>query len=129
MESTDSLLETDHRQGDVIIRDVLDLLDRLLRPGYLLTASQAICIHPGETPQPLHSDDPFYTLARPRPAISVSTIWALDDFTAIGGGTEELAGSHLWGDDELAHFQNAGAAGLAAIARTTLAPSLATESF
>ena len=25
---------------------VLELVDRLLRPGYLLTASQAICIHP-----------------------------------------------------------------------------------
>ena len=44
---------------------VLELIDTLLRPGYLLTASQAICIHPGETPQPVHYDDAFYT--RPRP--------------------------------------------------------------
>jgi len=80
---------------------VLAMLDRLLKPGYLLTASQAISIHPGETPQPLHSDDPFYTLARPRPAISVSTIWALDDFTAIGGGTEVLPGSHKWSDEKI----------------------------
>jgi len=81
---------------------VLSLLDQLLQPGYLLTASQAICIHPGETPQPIHYDDPFYTLPRPRPAVSVSTIWALDDFTAIGGGTEVIAGSHLWGDEQVA---------------------------
>lgn len=81
---------------------VLELLDALLRPGYLLTASQAICIHPGETQQPVHYDDPFYTLPRPRPAVSVSTIWALDDFTAANGGTEVIAGSHLWSDDQVA---------------------------
>jgi len=81
---------------------VLALLDRLLRPGYLLTASQAICIHPGETAQPVHSDDPFYSLPRPRPAVSVSTIWALDDFTGIGGGTEVIPGSHEWSDEQLA---------------------------
>jgi len=81
---------------------VLELVDTLLQPGYLLTASQAICIHPGETPQPLHYDDTFYALPRPRPAVSVSTIWALDDFTADNGGTEVIPGSHLWGDDRIA---------------------------
>jgi ectoine hydroxylase-related dioxygenase (phytanoyl-CoA dioxygenase family) len=81
---------------------VLALMDSLLKPGYLLTASQAICIHPGETPQPLHYDDPFYSLPRPRPAVSISTIWALDDFTAVGGGTEVIGGSHTWGDEEVA---------------------------
>jgi ectoine hydroxylase-related dioxygenase (phytanoyl-CoA dioxygenase family) len=86
---------------------VLALLDELLRPGYLLTASQAICIHPGETPQPVHYDDTFYTLPRPRPAVSVSTIWALDDFSAIGGGTEVIRGSHLWDDEQVAAtYQN-----------------------
>ena len=81
---------------------VLAFMDALLRPGYLLTASQAICIHPGETPQPVHYDDTFYTLPRPRPAVSVSTIWALDDFTGPGGGTEVIPGSHLWDDDRVA---------------------------
>lgn len=81
---------------------VLSLVDALLRPGYLLTASQAICIGPGETPQPVHYDDTFYALPRPRPAVSVSTIWALDDFTARNGGTEVIPGSHTWGDAQLA---------------------------
>ena len=81
---------------------VLELVDALLQPGYLLTASQAICIHPGETPQPLHHDDTFYTLPRPRPAVSVSTIWALDDFTTAGGGTEVIGGSHAWDDEQVA---------------------------
>ncbi len=80
---------------------VLELVDALLQPGYLLTASQAICIHPGETPQPIHYDDTFYTLPRPRPAVSVSTIWALDDFTAGGGGTEVIPGSDAWGDERV----------------------------
>jgi len=81
---------------------VLELMNSLLQPGYLLTASQAICIHPGETPQPLHYDDTFYDLARPRAAVSVSTIWALDDFSAMGGGTEVIKGSHLWDDEQVA---------------------------
>ncbi len=81
---------------------VLELVDALLQPGYLLTASQAICIHPGETPQPLHHDDAFYTLPRPRPAVSISTIWALDDFTTAGGGTEVIGGSHAWDDEQVA---------------------------
>ena len=80
---------------------VLTLCDRFLKPGYLLTASQAICIYPGETPQPIHTDDAFYTIPRPRAPISVSTIVAVDDFSAANGGTEIIPGSHLWSDDEL----------------------------
>ncbi len=89
---------------------ILDLVDRLLHPGYLLTASQAISIGPGETPQPIHYDDQFYTLPRPRPAVSISTIWALDDFTAANGGTEVIAGSHLWDDDEVGRLYAAATA-------------------
>jgi ectoine hydroxylase-related dioxygenase (phytanoyl-CoA dioxygenase family) len=87
---------------------VLELMDTLLQSGYLLTASQAICILPGETPQPLHYDDPFYNLSRPRAAVSVSTIWALDDFSAIGGGTEVIKGSHLWDDEQVATIYDIG---------------------
>ena len=35
-------------------------------PTICLTASQAIRILPGETPQPFHTDDSFYRIARPR---------------------------------------------------------------
>src|SRR5262249_47025579 len=68
-------------EGIVEDSRILGLCDRFLRPGYLLTASQAICIYPGETEQPVHSDDSFYTIPRPRPAISFSTIVAVDSFT------------------------------------------------
>lgn len=81
---------------------VLAMVDQLLEQNYLLTASQAICIYPGETPQPVHFDDTFYRIPRPRRAVSVSTIWAVDDFTAENGGTEIVPGSHLWSDAAVA---------------------------
>jgi Phytanoyl-CoA dioxygenase (PhyH) len=55
---------------------LLAVLDRFLKPGYLLTASQAINIHPGEAAQSMHFDDSFYPIPRPRPAISLSIVVA-----------------------------------------------------
>ncbi|MBI5516005.1 MAG: phytanoyl-CoA dioxygenase family protein [Deltaproteobacteria bacterium] len=80
------------------------LCQRFLLPGYLLTASQAIRLGPEETPQPFHADDLFYTVPRPRPMISLSTIVAVDAFTADNGGTEVVPGSHRWSDEEVAHL-------------------------
>ena len=80
---------------------IMALCDALLQPNYLLTASQAIVIGPGETPQPWHTDDSFYPIPRPRPMISLSTIVAVEDFTADNGGTEIIPGSHLWNDDQV----------------------------
>ncbi|HET6970843.1 MAG TPA: phytanoyl-CoA dioxygenase family protein, partial [Phenylobacterium sp.] len=77
---------------------LLSLLDRFLQPGYLLTATQSIRINPGETAQDLHTDDGFYRLPRPRPAISYTVIAAIDAFTAENGATEVIPGSHLWGN-------------------------------
>ena len=44
---------------------LLAILDRLLRPNYLLSANHAICIYPGENAQNLHFDDGFYPFPRP----------------------------------------------------------------
>jgi ectoine hydroxylase-related dioxygenase (phytanoyl-CoA dioxygenase family) len=41
---------------------ILAICDALLAPNYLLTTAQAIRIHPGERPQPLHFDDTFHAL-------------------------------------------------------------------
>ena len=78
---------------------VLAICDAFLAPNYLLTAAQAICIHPGEVAQGLHYDDSFYPFPRPRPPVSLATIVAIDDFTAENGATEAIRGSHLWGDE------------------------------
>ena len=94
-------------RGRIFWRIALDprvtaLCERFLLPGYLLTASQAIRIHPGETPQPFHTDDSFYAIPRPRPMVSLSTIVAVDAFTSENGGTEVVPGSHRWDDAALA---------------------------
>lgn len=77
---------------------LMALLDRVLQPNFLLTASQAINIEPGETAQSIHTDDSFYRQPRPRPAISYTVIAAVDAFTQANGATEVIPGSHLWGD-------------------------------
>lgn len=77
---------------------LMALLDRMLMPNYLLTASQAIRIYPGEAAQRLHTDDSFYRVPRPRPAIGVTMICAIDAFTAENGATMIVPGSHKWGE-------------------------------
>ncbi|MGH6955473.1 MAG: phytanoyl-CoA dioxygenase family protein [Caulobacteraceae bacterium] len=81
---------------------LMAVLAGFLAPNFLLSASHAICIYPGEAAQALHTDDAFYNVTRPRPAIGVSVIGAVDAFTAENGGTRMIAGSHLWGADEVA---------------------------
>ena len=81
-------IASDHR--------LLVILDRLLAPGYLLSADQAICIYPGEQAQAVHFDDSFYPFPRPRRAISISVIGAIDAFTPENGGTVLYRGSHKW---------------------------------
>jgi ectoine hydroxylase-related dioxygenase (phytanoyl-CoA dioxygenase family) len=80
---------------------IMALCDAVLMPNYLLTASQAIVISPGETPQPWHTDDSFYPIPHPRPMISLSTIVAVEDFTAENGGTEVIPGSHRWSEEQI----------------------------
>ncbi len=80
---------------------MLELCDDVLKPGYLLSGSQGINIHPGETPQPFHTDDSFYPIPRPRRMVSIGIMIAIDAFTAMNGATELIPGSHLWSDDEV----------------------------
>lgn len=75
---------------------VLGLLDRVLAPNYLLSQLQVINILPGEQAQPLHHDDAFYPVPRPRPHFGAATIIAMDDFTADNGATVVIPGSHTW---------------------------------
>jgi ectoine hydroxylase-related dioxygenase (phytanoyl-CoA dioxygenase family) len=81
---------------------LMAVLGAFLQPNFLLSASHAICILPGEVAQSLHSDDAFYNVPRPRPPIGISVIGAIDAFTAENGGTEMIPGSHRWGPNEMA---------------------------
>jgi ectoine hydroxylase-related dioxygenase (phytanoyl-CoA dioxygenase family) len=68
-------------------------------PNYLLSQAQVINIKTDSPAQPLHIDDGFYPWPRPRPALSVATVFAIDDFTEENGATVAIPGSHLWGED------------------------------
>jgi ectoine hydroxylase-related dioxygenase (phytanoyl-CoA dioxygenase family) len=89
------------RAFDRLILDplMLDIAERVLGPNFLLTATLAINLEPGETAQDFHSDDAFYRVPRPRPTFSLSTLWAIDEFTLDNGATLINPGSHRWGDD------------------------------
>jgi hypothetical protein len=79
---------------------LVDVLDRLLLPNWLLSNCQSIRLYPGETHQPWHTDDTFYPVPRPYAApLGISTIWAIDPFTAENGATEAILGSHRWADE------------------------------
>ena len=81
---------------------LMALIGRFLRPNFLLSASHAINLGPGETPQNIHSDDGFYHQRRPRAPIGVSVIGAISGFTKQNGATEIIPGSHLWDEAEVA---------------------------
>jgi len=61
--------------------------NRVLQPNYLLSQLQAINILPGEAAQPLHCDDDWYPMSRPRPPHGAATVMAIDGFTADNGAT------------------------------------------
>ena len=100
-------------KGEVFMRlaeqpMIVELLDTLLLPNWLLSNLQSIRLHPQETQQPWHTDDAFYGVPRPRARLAVSTIWAIEDFTEENGATELIPRSHLWGresPDDLAEQQ------------------------
>jgi ectoine hydroxylase-related dioxygenase (phytanoyl-CoA dioxygenase family) len=96
-------IASDHR--------LLAILDGLLAPNYLLSADHAICIYPGEKAQALHFDDAFYPFPRPRPAISISVIGAIDAFTPENGGTVLYRGSHKWSSERIKAVRDAVARG------------------
>ncbi len=81
---------------------ILGLMDRLFRPGFLLSQSQIINILPGEEAQALHTDDAFYRIPRPRQPLGAATVWAIDAFTEENGATVVAPGSHRWGEDRMA---------------------------
>ena len=111
---------------------LMALLGAFLRPGFLLSASHAIAIMPGEAAQDLHFDDSFYPIPRPRPAISMSVIGAIDAFTEANGATVVYPGSHLWGREGIGLKEDLAAgrdSDLTRLARPLLMPAGAVAVF
>jgi ectoine hydroxylase-related dioxygenase (phytanoyl-CoA dioxygenase family) len=84
---------------------LMAVISAFLAPNFLISASHAICIYPGEKAQAMHTDDAFYQVARPRPAIGISVIGAIDPFTARNGATVMVPGSQRWSDGALEAFR------------------------
>lgn len=76
---------------------ITGLLDRLFQPNYLLSQAQVINILAGESAQPLHYDDGFYPVPRPRPPFGAATVWSIDEFTEENGATVVIPESHKLG--------------------------------
>jgi len=74
---------------------VLEVVERVLDPGLLISSLSSIAIGPGDSAQPLHADDQMIPLPRPHPQIICNTMWALTDFTEANGATRVVPGSHL----------------------------------
>jgi ectoine hydroxylase-related dioxygenase (phytanoyl-CoA dioxygenase family) len=93
---------------------LMALLSRVLEAPFLLSATHAINLKPGETAQQIHVDDGFYRQPRSAPAVGYSVIGAIDAFTRENGATEVIPGSHLWSEEEVAERRN-GPGGLEAL--------------
>jgi ectoine hydroxylase-related dioxygenase (phytanoyl-CoA dioxygenase family) len=74
---------------------VIEVVEKVLDPGLLISSLSSIAIGPGETAQPLHADDQMIPIPRPHPQIICNTMWALTDFTEENGATRVVPGTHL----------------------------------
>jgi ectoine hydroxylase-related dioxygenase (phytanoyl-CoA dioxygenase family) len=75
---------------------VLEVVEKVLDPGLLISSLSSIAIGPGEDGQPIHADDQLIPLPRPHAQIICNTMWALTDFTEENGATRVVPGSHLY---------------------------------
>jgi ectoine hydroxylase-related dioxygenase (phytanoyl-CoA dioxygenase family) len=73
---------------------VLDAVEQVIGPGSQFGITCAIQVHPDQQTQVLHYDQGIYPLPRDRD-VMITTMWALDDFTAANGATRIVPGSHL----------------------------------
>ena len=73
---------------------VLPVVEGVLDPGCLVSSLSSIRIMPGETAQPIHSDDQVLPVLLSDPPVVCNTMWALTDFTAANGATRLVPGSH-----------------------------------
>jgi len=77
-----------------IAENVLPIVEGVLDHGCLISSLSSIAIDPGETAQPIHSDDQVIPLDKPHRSIVCNSMWALTDFTDANGATRLVPGSH-----------------------------------
>ncbi|MFM7062436.1 MAG: phytanoyl-CoA dioxygenase family protein [Actinomycetes bacterium] len=77
-----------------VLAPVLDVVDGVLDDGCLVSSLSSVRIRPGESAQPIHSDDQLYPVVAPDPPVVCNTMWALTDFTDRNGATRLVPGSH-----------------------------------
>ncbi len=75
--------------------NVLPIIEGVLDDGCLVSSLSSVKILPGETAQPLHTDDQLIPIKRPHAACVCNSMWALTDFTEQNGATRVVPGSHL----------------------------------
>ncbi len=73
---------------------LLEVVDGVLGPGCLISSLSSIRIQPGQTAQPIHSDDQVLPVAQPEPPVVCNSMWALTEFTDANGATRIVPGSH-----------------------------------
>jgi ectoine hydroxylase-related dioxygenase (phytanoyl-CoA dioxygenase family) len=77
---------------------VLELMERLLGTGFLLSNIDANIAGPGGRPMFLHADQSYVPAPWPWPFPLVANVmWMLDDFTPENGATRIVPGSHRLG--------------------------------
>ncbi len=74
--------------------NVLPIVEGVLDQGCLISSLSSIAIDPGETAQPIHSDDQVIPLDKPHRSIICNSMWALSDFTDANGATRLVPRSH-----------------------------------
>lgn len=80
---------------------ILESADHILRPycaRYRINYTGVMHIEPGETAQTIHRDTGMYPIQNPSPPLTLSTMWAVTDFTERNGATRVIPGSHKWPD-------------------------------
>tara|TARA_B100000029_G_scaffold515020_1_gene620131 strand:- start:29996 stop:30739 length:744 start_codon:yes stop_codon:yes gene_type:complete len=75
---------------------ILPILEYYLEPSLILGSLNSRIVRPGDSHQGFHSDIPLEMLNMISP-VMMNTVWLLDDFSKINGGTRVVPGTHKSG--------------------------------